>query len=169
MDVLPAELLDVLVKRVNQKLIGDDIVAWALHAVESGIESPSLFTLAGLPMRISCADTEPYFERTLEELHVEIPETETLLYLYLLETAKGIAAGTIDVYKGLDQIHKHVINPLEHPEELRGFCNMWEGNHPEGFDVVSDLDFEPFVRDYCQRFLENLPAKISHSKPSQAP
>jgi len=153
---MPVGLLEVLVRRSNGCIIGDDYVAWALRALEANIESSSLITLAGLPARIGRADTEIYFESALEELAIHIPEQKTLLLKYLTQVAQEISAGSIDVKSALDKIHKQVINPLNHPEELRGWCYLWEGNHPDGFGEVSELDFDSYVRGYAQRFLQTV-------------
>jgi len=153
-EIINPDLLAVLVLRANDDLTGDDLVAWALRALEAGTESSNLFILAGLPTRSCRADAEPYFERVLQELKIVVPRRDLLLRKYIVTLAKAIVSGSIDVQLALDRIHKHVINPLNHPKDLQGWCYLWERNSPDlSHPLTSKSSIEALARQYAEKYL----------------
>jgi len=151
------DLLTLLVLRANNALTGDDLVAWALRALEAGTESPNLITLAGLPTRSCRADAEPYFERALQELKIAVPSTELLLRQYVVSVAEQIIDERIEVRLALEEIHRYVINPLNHPEDLSGWCYLWEGNSPDlSYPPPSQSSIAKLAKEHAVRYLSQV-------------
>ena len=84
-------------------LRSDDLAQVGVQALKCGCNSPSLRILAGL----SASETEEargLFNRALSELNVAVPSKWDAVMHLAREIAKGILAGTINVYLGAKQI-----------------------------------------------------------------
>lgn len=151
------DLLAILVLRANDALTGDDLVSWALRTLEGGNESPSLSILAGLPARSSRADAEPYFDRVLQELQIAVPGKNLLLRQYVVAIAKQIVAGSINAQLALDEIHRRVVEPLNHPSDLSAWCYLWEGNSRDlSYPPPAKSDIPKLAREYAEKYLSEV-------------
>lgn len=130
-------------------LTGDDLTAWAVYALETGYDSPSLRILAGLASPTWLSEAKPYFDRAIAELGIAIPDDEGLLRGYLKVVAQKIVEEEIPPGIGADLIHSRVLTPLGHPEDLRGWCFLWEGLDPQTYEILSENDLNLKIKRYA--------------------
>lgn len=111
-----------------------DYIDWAVDALVDGFDTPHLRVLAGL----DCEDTGSmwdawaYFDRCIRELKLDIPsDAGSLLRAYLSDLVSQIAFGEADPSKALDRIHERVVSPLQHPQDLMGWCYLWASSDRE--------------------------------------
>lgn len=54
-------------------------------------------------------------------------------------------------------MHSAVVGPLNHPDDLMGWCYLWEGNPPDGtFEDLSDAEIESEARAFAAKWLASL-------------
>jgi len=131
---------------------GDDFVAWAEHALGEGFDSPALRQLAGSEGR-SRSDARPLFDRAVGELGLPLPATdEALRRAYLDVLAGDISSGARRPSDALEVIHREVLGPLNHPEDLMAWCFAWEGLDPaRGFASLSEAERDDAARELARR------------------
>ena len=138
-----------------------DYVDWAVNALLQGFEAPSLNILAGLDFEDGGAiwDAQKYFNRCMVELKLEPPDhAATLLRLYLSELVSQIASGEADPRETLNRIHRSIVNPLNHSEDLMPWCFLWEGNTPDGHQgQYSEDEYREAVVAYAQSWIQHGP------------
>ncbi|MBE2200490.1 MAG: hypothetical protein IAE79_17880 [Anaerolinea sp.] len=152
----PKGTTSLLADRINSLTSGKDHIDWAVNALIEGFEAPSLTILAGLDLggMVSSFEAEDYFDKSVQELELILPDDETILRLYFSEVVHQIAAGKIDPKQGIDKIHRRVIDPLSHPTDLMAWCYLWEGNSPEGHLVeYSDEEYSETIIAYAQTWI----------------
>ena len=126
-------LLEVTASRVKLDLLDPEALpAVALRAIEGGLESPSLIDLAGLTSGES-RQARALFERSLEELAIELPTKHRAV----LNVARGIACqivrGETTPFDGAAQISDLTDSVDEAVPELDSFvyaASEWE-DRPE--------------------------------------
>jgi hypothetical protein len=138
-----------------------DYIDWAVNTLLEGFEAPSLNILAGLDVgdTASVWDARRYFDRCLAELELEPPDSaETLLRAYLFELVSQIAAGEADPRETIDKIHWSIINPLNHSQDLKPWCFLWEGNTADGgYGKYTEDEHREAIVTYAQSWIKNGP------------
>lgn len=154
---LPPGTSRVLALRASQTATADDLVRWALSALEGSWDSPALRILAGINLRErpSIWDTEPYFARALSELAIPVPDFETLVRQYVDELARDIADGRIAPQTGADLIHRVAIGPLSHPADLQPWCYLWEGNDPVALVPMEKSQVDDAIRAFARAWVRD--------------
>ncbi|HET6778102.1 MAG TPA: hypothetical protein VFH26_04390 [Gemmatimonadales bacterium] len=140
------DLLDLLVSRLDEAATAAQLVDWATHALEAGLESESLVRLAGLPRDVSIYDATPLLDRCLTELDIEVPNTQTLRRVYVGMISRAVLAGRVRTGDALDRIHQRAVGPLGHPPDLTRWCLLWEGLQPDDYRSLEDDEIEAEVR-----------------------
>jgi hypothetical protein len=143
-------------------LTGDQAVDWAVKALEAGFDSPSLRILAGLDVgrQVHLFEAEQYLEKSFAELDLEIPDRDLVLWNYANEIASEIASGRLDPELGIDEMHRKVVDPLGHPESLRAWCLLWEGNHPEDYRPLSAQERRIMIYRLANKFAMSLDSRL---------
>lgn len=140
-----------------ERLSGLDACRWALSALEAGFDTPSLRILAGMALdhRTRFFEVRPSLEAALGELDLPAsPNRDEVLREYARVLAEELLAGVRPVEATLEIIHGSVVSPLCHPEDLRGWCYLWEGLAPEGATCgLTGPDLERATRDFAARWL----------------
>jgi hypothetical protein len=149
----PPELLETLIKRADDNVTGDDYVNWALSALETGFDSPSLRILAGLPSPAWRSDAEPHFCHALEELQIAIPNKGEVFREYAKEVARKIISGETSPEAGAELIERRVVSPLNHPEDLMAWCYLSEGLDPGTYATLTNEELD---RAICSQAIELL-------------
>ena len=145
---LPKHLLEVFASRYAGVATGDDLVHWAVSALDLGLNTRSLRMLAGLTTPISQDEADPLFRSSLRELGIEAPTLENLWRPYLTWICTAIEEGRVTPDEGADRIHSRVVSPLEHPKELEGWCRLWEGFHPgDSFTPAEGKERDRLIRE----------------------
>ena len=144
-----------------ERLTASDACQWALAALEAGFDTPSLRILAGLSFdpHPALSDVRPCLDTALEELGLPVhPSRDEILRAYARVLAEELLAGTRPVEATLDVIHGSVVAPLNHAEDLMGWCFLWERLTPDSFDSVTGSELERATRDFAARWLAGQPA-----------
>ena len=139
---LQDSLVDLLVRQLDSAVTAADMVDWATAALSAGLDTPALVVLAGLPRRSSLFEAEPWFERALAELGVELPLPDDLRRAYVGVVSRAVLARTCPSDTALDLIHRHAVNPLAHPADLAPWCYVWEGLAPSDFRTLNAAGVE---------------------------
>lgn len=138
-------------------LTGSAACAWALAALEAGFDSPSLRILAGLSFGPSPTlyEARPYLDAALHELELPVNASrDEILRAYARVLAEELLAEARPVDATLELMHRTVVSPLNHAEDLMGWCYLWEGLTPDGsFDSVTGADLDRATRDFATRWL----------------
>src|SRR5262245_28104115 len=118
---------------------GDDVVKWAVGALEAGLDTPSLRMVAGFISPTSWFAVEKDFRRSLQELGLPVyPSEEDARRFRGAEIAQRLLEGETDVVSALDEFHRTVISPLHHPVDLQVWCDLLEGMHPAKRILISE-------------------------------
>lgn len=145
-----------------ERLSGPAACRWALTALEAGFDTPSLRILAGMSFdpRPGFFDVRAYLEAALSELDLPASASrDEILREYARALAEELLAGVRPVEATLEVIHRSVVSPLNHAEDLRGWCYLWEGLAPDGsFDAVTGPELERAAREFAARWLAARPS-----------
>jgi hypothetical protein len=140
-----------------ESLSGPDACRWALSALEAGFDTPSLRILAGMSFgpEPGFFEVRPYLDAALSELNLRLnPSRDEVLREYARVLAEELLAGVRPVEATLEVIHRTVVSPLNHAEDLKGWCYLWEGLAPDGsFGAVSGSELERATREFAARWL----------------
>ena len=85
-----------------------DYVAWALSALESGLDTPNLCILAGLTTPLDGWEVARYLWRTLVDLKIdlpdELPSDDVLRWQLMCQTAHNVVTGAVSPRQGCTEI-----------------------------------------------------------------
>jgi hypothetical protein len=99
-------------------------------------------------------EVRPYLDGALRELNVSVSSRDEVLREYARALAEELLAGVRPVEATLEVIHRAVVSPLNHAEDLMGWCYLWEGLAPDGsFGAVTGPELERATRDFAARWL----------------
>lgn len=132
----PAGTRTVLIREGEGWASSHELADWAAGALADGFDTPTLRILAGadLPERseVRHAEVSLQFRQALDELGLEVPPRETTLRWHLESLARKILSGELTPRQGIDQIHREIVTPLKHPEDMRTWCYLWSGLSADG-------------------------------------
>jgi hypothetical protein len=129
-----------------EDLTGDEVVQWALRALEFGFDSQHLRQLGSFDTPVSRREVRPILKNALRELGGTVWMTEEQARRHhLVEIAKEIVDGDLLVEMGLQEIHRTVLSPLKHPKDLQVWCDLAGGFLRDGKGSVTFLS--PRERD----------------------
>ena len=151
---LPRGTMAVLAHRQLASATGDEMVTWAVDALEDGFDSHALRRLAALDLDgiPSVFDAAPLFASAVEELALTVPhDKDGILRAYLLVLARRVLDGACAVEDGLKTIHRDVLEPLNHPADLMDWCYLWEGLEPGTFESLDDEAVAVQARELARR------------------
>jgi hypothetical protein len=136
---------------------GNRAAEWATAALTAGFDSPALRTLAGLDVegQVHSADARPLLQAALLELGAPPPVFEEAARQYLRDVASAVVSTELAPQLAADLVHRRVVDPLNHPEDLMPWCYVWEGNaadcsrqlEPEEFDA----EIVKVAEQFCSR------------------
>jgi hypothetical protein len=104
-------LFELLVNRYRHDRYNreGEYVAWALSALESGLDTPNLCILAGLTEPLTDWEVERYFWRTLTDLKIdlpdELPSDDVLRWRLMCQTAHNVVTGAVLPRQGCTEIY----------------------------------------------------------------
>ncbi len=85
----------------------------AMQGLEDGYESPSLILLAGFAADENPFVIDEYLKKVLEELNVDLTETNQAAFFLVKSIAKKILDNQIDTYVGCDFIFGQILSSTE--------------------------------------------------------
>jgi hypothetical protein len=149
----PPRTVELLALRALEMATSTAIAEWGMSALEAGFDSPALRRLAGLAIGPppSQGEVEPLFDAALAELGIPDPGRRDVLIGYLDELAAGLASGLGPVDETLDLIHRRVVSPLNHSDDVQPWCYLWERLDPETFADIDDEAVREFARKWIER------------------
>ncbi len=106
--------------------------------------------LAGLdlsvPSEVRKDEVDGLHQQALREIGVSTPSRDVVLRWHLRVLAARICNGKLKPHEGIDQIHREVVNPLNHAADVRAWCMLWGGwNADEGRPSTdSELEAKAF-------------------------
>ena len=139
-------LLDLLIRRLDNRASGASLVDWAIRALEAGVETEALIILAGLSPDCSVFEAEPLLDRGMAELNLAVPGSEELRRAYVGVVSRALLAGAVEAREALDRIHRAVVTPLGHPSDLAPWCFVWEGLHPDDYRTLDNPETDSEAR-----------------------
>ena len=139
-------LMDLLVRRLDGAVTAGQLVDWATDTLVSGLETESLILLAGLPRDSAVYDAGALLDRSLAELDISVPNTETLRRVYVGVISRALLDRRLTSRDALDHIHERAVGPLGHPPDLTRWCLLWEGLQPDDYRSLDDEEVEAEAR-----------------------
>lgn len=130
-----------------------------MSALEAGYDSESLRILASMSLESQpvYSEAEYWLLRALDELEIAVPDSQSVVLLaYPAEIAVSLAAGNGSVDEALDMIHSCVVSPLGHPEDLMGWCFLWEGHTADGERELAESQRDIEVRKFAKEWLQGI-------------
>ena len=94
----------------------------AIIGLEEGLDSPSLRILAGLNRNENPFQVEEYFNKTLHELNIKLPDKRQAAIELGIAIADQIIAGKIDLIIGTKQIIDKAIYNYDFFSETKKYC-----------------------------------------------
>jgi hypothetical protein len=152
---------ELLASRCLERLSGSDACRWAVSALEAGFDTPALRILAGMAFGAlpNFLEVRPYLDAALGELNVVVDSSrDDILRGYARHLAEELLAGARPVAATLEAMHQAVVSPLNHAEDLMGWCYLWEGLAPNGTCEVTGKDLDRAARDFAAHWLSDQPA-----------
>lgn len=112
----------LIAKYVTENLCLSQLPELALVGLEEGFESESLLILAGMNNNDNSFEINQYFERTLYELNIELPEKRKAALIYAEGIIDEIIEGKKDVIKGTYEIYNNAIGSYDFFSETIEYC-----------------------------------------------
>lgn len=145
--------------------VGQDLIDWGVMALEKGVDSPALRRLAGCYSHESLAEVEPWFDRALAELKMDLATTfemGPLFRPYSRLLASLVLAGDLAPRLGLKRLaallyQTPVIDRLLYFfSELDDALDFWPQDPDEAKALcpeLAEMPPEDCIRAECELFL----------------
>jgi hypothetical protein len=146
-----------------------ELVDWAIAALEEGYESPSLVILAGLTDLDSLEEVRSYFRKSLCELDLIVSKDPKIeIANYAIEICKQILNNQISIFSGHQILYQIWLktNDYSYPnlnsdkyviwmylQDSLELVNCGYGPLLPQFEVLNDWTYEFFVRQEAIKFL----------------
>lgn len=150
-------LIDLLVRRSDDAATAAAMVDWALEALYSGLDTPSLTAIASLPPTTPFHEVEMPFKKALHELGVRLPDEAGLRWAHVGVVSRALVAGRLPYDVALNRIHAHAVGSLGHPHDLREWCYVWKRNDPKDFGDLDEREAESEARRLAARWATHVP------------
>ena len=111
----------LIAKYVTGNITIDQLPQIGIIALEEGLDSPSLYILAGLEKNESSYVIERYLELTLEELNIVMPNKRQAALEYACAIADEIISGEKELIAGVAEIKKKAIDSYDFWSESKHY------------------------------------------------
>lgn len=111
-----------IAKYVTGNLTTDQLPDIGVKGLEEGFDTPSLCILAGLNKNESPSQIEHYFNMTLDELKIELPDKRQAAIEYAFAIVDEILEGKKDVIEGSREIRYKAIDSYDFFSESKKYC-----------------------------------------------
>jgi len=146
-------------KRALQQLSADDYAAWAGEMLVQGYDSRSLRILAGLDKFTNTFEAENYFARSLAELTLTPPDSDTDIRAYACEIARQIIEDKITSKDGVRALYSICI-ATEFAREFIVWCELDEaletlmaGHYPFTYESATLENFDEITKREAANFI----------------
>lgn len=142
---------------------------WAIEMLNKGYNTRSLCILAGLDSFVSTYEAEDYFLRTIKELNLTLPDSDTAIRSYACEIARQMVAGKISGREGVRMLFRICI-ATDHADDFMVWLKLDDaldsllyGHYPftyesltlENIDQVAKQEAENFILQTCDNKLKH--------------
>ena len=155
--------LEILIaRRFIGNVSAEEIVDWALEALNKDIDSVNIRTLAALKYTkpIDRVEVDYYFQKCIKDLGYFIPSEEESLMRYVEIYCHKIINQAVTPKRGLDEIYK-VILYARYPQELKAFLYVSDGLHPYNFSDLADEDLVFHIVQESTNFITRRKAALN--------
>jgi len=129
----------------------------ALQGLMEGMESESLVILAGMSKYDSAFEIQEYFEKSLIELKIDLPDKRQAAIIFALGLIEEIENGELDIIKGIYKIKNTAIDSYDFIDESDKFCY-----DSIGFEIIYGLFDEYFeIKECGDKWNEEKKEKLS--------
>ena len=111
-----------IAKYVTGNLTTDQLPDIGVSGLEEGLDTPSLCILAGLSKNESPYQINHYFQQTLNELNIQLPDKRQAAIEYALAIVDEILEGKKDVIIGTREIRYKAIDSYDFFSESKQYC-----------------------------------------------
>jgi hypothetical protein len=111
-----------IAKYVTGNLTTDQLPDIGVTGLEEGLDTPSLCILAGLSKNESPFQIDHYFNLTLEELNIKLPDKRQAAIEYAMAIVDEILDGKKDVIIGTREIRYKAIDSYDFFSESKQYC-----------------------------------------------
>ncbi|MEM7134350.1 MAG: hypothetical protein AAF702_49225 [Chloroflexota bacterium] len=147
-------------KRVLKQVSSTVYADWAVQMLIQGHDTHSLRILAGLDRFASTYEAEEYFLRTVKELHLTLPDSDTAIRSYACEIAQNIVDGEISGKEGIRMLSQICLD-MDYPHDYLvwfhlddALDSLLHGHYPvtyesltlENVDQVAKREAENFIK-----------------------
>ncbi len=146
-------------KKALGQLSSSDYVDWAGEMLMQNYDSHSLRILAGLDRFAGAIEAEDYFLRSLKELELNQPDSETAIRAYACEIAQRMIEGKITGRDGVRALYKICIET----EYAREFVIWYElddaldsllhGDYPFTYESATLGSFDDIAKREATNFI----------------
>lgn len=148
-------LRDLILAYVDGVCTGAHAARWAEDALARGVDTPAIRVLAGAHPSCRQDELESDLRRAADETGISLAghDVAELRRNLLRELLAEIVVEGAPIEAILERVHQEVLLPLDHPPDLRAWCALWEGNHPERMTPIGDREREELARELARRCL----------------
>ena len=149
----------LLAELCAERLTAPEACRWAVSALEVGFDTPSLRILAGMSLDrgSSFFEVRAHLDGALDELDVPARASrDEILRAYARVLAEELLAGARPVDATLEVMHDTVVSPLNHAEDLMGWCYLRDGLTPAAdgtYEPLTGSELERATRRFAERWL----------------
>jgi len=93
-----------------------------LLGLQEGLDSESLIILAGLNKNDNPFVIQKYFDKTIEELNIELPEKRQAALIYAIGLIEEIEKGKLEIIKGVYELKNNAIDSYDFFGESDKYC-----------------------------------------------
>lgn len=136
-----------------------EFISWATAALVAGFDSPSLRLLAGLDLSVRSEvrkeEVDKLHQQALREIGISPPSRDVLLRWHLRSLAAKICNGKLKIREGLDLIHREVVGPLNHADDVRSWCLLRGAWNPDESRPYTESELEARVMRAATKLLSS--------------
>ena len=111
-----------IAKYVTGNLTTSQLPEIGLLGLQEGLDSESLVILAGLSTNDNPFEIQEYFDKSIEELNIELPEKRQAAIIYAIGLIEEIVKGKLEIIKGVYEISNNAIDSYDFFNESEKYC-----------------------------------------------
>jgi hypothetical protein len=155
----------LLAKYVTGNLPTDQLPNIGIVGIEEGLDSPSLLILAGLGKNEALYEIEHYFNRTIEELKIELPDKRKASIELASAIIDEILLNEKDLVVGLREIRDQVLYNYDFYSESKNYCYDSIGFEKiyglyDSFEDLSTVDYSLQLLKSNKQLMSELKAEL---------
>lgn len=111
-----------IAKYITGNLSTSQLPEVAILGLEEGFESDSLLILASFGKNDNSFEINEYFEKTIAEINLELPEKRQAAIIYAEGIVDDIINGKIEIIQGISEIKNNAIDSFDFYSETKKYC-----------------------------------------------